>query len=60
MNTRALHAAEHLTALRAQAISTGHLLADCERWCRDHLQFRRIHPHANPLALTATGALFQR
>jgi hypothetical protein len=56
MNTRALPAAEYLTALGVQPISTGHLLADCERWCRDRLALRRILPPPNALVLTATGA----
>jgi hypothetical protein len=54
MNTRALPAAARLTALGAQPISTGHLLADCERWCRDHLLLRRILPQPNAFALTST------
>ena len=32
-------------SLRApRAISTGNLLADCERWCRDHLPPRAVLP----------------
>jgi hypothetical protein len=58
MNTRALPAAESLTALGAQPISTGHLLADCERWCRDRLP-RRWVP-SQPTTLTSTGARYQR
>ena len=44
MNTRALPAAFQATALSAQPLSTGNLLADCERWCRDSLPPRHTAP----------------
>jgi len=47
MNTRALPAALQATALIAQPLSTGNLLADCERWCRDSLPPRRIPPRSD-------------
>jgi len=40
MIPRALPAAVQATLLSAQPLSTGNLLADCERWCRDHLPGR--------------------
>jgi hypothetical protein len=30
------------TALSTRPLSTGNLLADCERWCRDHLPPRHL------------------
>ena len=45
MHARALH----LTALGARPLSTGNLLADCERWCRDHLPPRRTSPRHEAL-----------
>ena len=40
MIPRALPAVVQATLLSAQPLSTGNLLADCERWCRDHLPAR--------------------
>jgi len=47
MIPRALPAVVQATALSAQPLSTGNLLADCERWCRDNLPAR---PSPAPVA----------
>jgi hypothetical protein len=44
MHSRALQ----LTTL--SALSTGNLLADCERWCRDHLPRQRFDAHPSSSA----------
>jgi hypothetical protein len=46
MHARALH----LTALGARPLSTGNLLADCERWCRDHLPRHRSVRGVQPIS----------
>ena len=45
MNTRTtLPAVSQIAALSAtRALTTGNLLADCERWCREHFPTRRSH-----------------
>ena len=58
MLPRALPAASRLAALSApHPISTGNLLADCERWCRDHLPPRPIPtPRASSEQLARVSA----
>ena len=45
MTTRTtLPAASQIAVLAAaRPLSTGNLLADCERWCREHFPTRRSH-----------------
>ncbi|MGY1810004.1 hypothetical protein ACI8AF_21765 [Blastococcus sp. SYSU D00669] len=51
----ALPADHRLAALRApRPISTGNLLADCERWCRDHLPPRTIPRQAEVIPMDLT------
>ena len=40
-----------------RAISTGNLLADCERWCRDHLPARVVVPRQEHREGTALRAV---
>jgi len=37
-----------------RALSTGHLLADCERWCRDTLRPRELPSQAPALRVVVT------
>ena len=38
----------HDLSRMARPISTGNLLADCERWCRDHLPHRHRTQPSSP------------
>ncbi|WP_369253382.1 hypothetical protein [Geodermatophilus amargosae] len=38
-------------------LSTGHLLADCERWCRDNLPPRQVRRLRSVPAPTRAGSL---
>ncbi|MGY1601687.1 hypothetical protein [Geodermatophilus sp. SYSU D00815] len=55
MLDRALPAAHRLAALGApHPVSTGNLLADCERWCRDHLPPRTVPRQADVIPMDLT------